>query len=153
MPLGRSSDQGGEPWFERFSGLGIQPPVGSTKLESTIITLGDMPAVFVNKPVMKPTEKYQIVQVGGPGLRPVDDVVGLKHFVVATSRVLTLSAVPVDHKSSQPSGNGPIVPTDTDDDSGLATPGPRGLLLARHFGHSSAPLRGLVGITLDLDEL
>jgi hypothetical protein len=58
-------------------GFGVEGPVGSAKLELVVLAGGDVPVVFVNKPVMKPTEKDQVVQVGGPTLGPVLNVVNL----------------------------------------------------------------------------
>ncbi len=58
-------------------GFGVGSPVGSAELEAPVAAGGDVPVVFVNKPVMKPTEKDQVVQVGGPTLGPVLDVMNL----------------------------------------------------------------------------
>ncbi len=58
-------------------GFGVEGPVGSAKLELVVLAGGDVPVVFVNKPVMKPAEKDQVVQIGGPTPRPVLNVVNL----------------------------------------------------------------------------
>ena len=75
MPLNRSPDQGGQSGFKLGFGCGVQRPVGSTKLELSAVTSGDMPAVSVDKPVVKPTEKNQIVQICWSAFRPVDNMV------------------------------------------------------------------------------
>ena len=58
-------------------GFGVGSPVGFAKLEAPVVAGGDVPVVFVNKPVTKPAEKDQVVQVGGPTMRPVLNVVNL----------------------------------------------------------------------------
>ncbi len=73
-----------------------------------------MPVVFVNKPVMKPTEKDQVVQVGGPTPGPVLNVVNLQPFAVPTSDPLAPPPVTMGYQSSQPSGDGAGVSTHTD---------------------------------------
>jgi hypothetical protein len=35
-------------------GFGVEGPVGFAKLEAPVVAGGDVPVVFVNKPVMKP---------------------------------------------------------------------------------------------------
>ena len=74
-----------------------------------------MPAVFVDKPVMKPAEEGQIVQIGGSAFRPVDNVMDLKPVGVVASVEPTGSTVTVGYQSSQPSGNSPTVSSDPDD--------------------------------------
>ncbi len=54
-----------------------------------------MPAVLVNKPVVKPTEKDEIVQIGGPAFRPVEDVMNLKPMFVVTSVESTRPSITV----------------------------------------------------------
>ena len=73
-----------------------------------------MPAVFVDKPVMKPAEQNQVVQVGGPTVGPVSNVVDLDPSSVGTSDPLAVSAVTMGYQSSQPAGDGPAVFSDTD---------------------------------------
>ncbi len=58
-------------------GWRVEGPVGSAELEAPVVAGGDMPVVFVNNTVMKPTEKNQVVQIGGPTLRPVLNVMSL----------------------------------------------------------------------------
>ncbi len=58
-------------------GFGVGGPVGFAELEAPVVAGGDVPVVFVNKPVMKPAEKDQVVQIGGPTLGPVLNVMGL----------------------------------------------------------------------------
>ncbi len=52
-----------------------------------------MPTVFVDKTVMKTTEKDQIVQISGPSLGPVSNVMNLKPALVSTSAELAPPAV------------------------------------------------------------
>ncbi len=66
-------------------GFGVGGPVGFAELEGPVAAGGDVPVVCVNKPVMKPTEKDQVVQVGGPTLRPVLNVMNLQPFGVSTA--------------------------------------------------------------------
>jgi hypothetical protein len=58
-------------------GWRIGSPVGFAELEGPVVAGGDVPVVFVEKPVMKPAEKNQVVQIGDPTLGPVLDVVSL----------------------------------------------------------------------------
>ena len=59
-----------------------------------------MPAVFVDKPVMKPAEQNQVVQVGGPAVGPVLNVVDLDPSGVPTSGKPTVSAVTMGYQSA-----------------------------------------------------
>ena len=77
----------------------------------------------MDKPVMKPTQQDQIVQISEPSLGPVDNVMDLKPLVVSTSRFLASTTVTMMNKTSQPSGNAPTVSTDTDDDTAVGDDG------------------------------
>ncbi len=59
-----------------------------------------MPAVFVDKPVVKPAEEDQIVQIGGSAFRPVDNVVNLKPLFVGTPGEHTGSTVTMMNQPS-----------------------------------------------------
>ena len=59
-----------------------------------------MPAVFVDKPVMKPAEQNQVVQVGGPTVGPVLDVVDLQPACVATADPLASPAIAVGYQTT-----------------------------------------------------
>ncbi|MCZ6456679.1 MAG: hypothetical protein O6650_05455, partial [Actinobacteria bacterium] len=72
-----------------------------------------MPSVFVDKPVMKPAEQNQVVQIGGPTVGPVLNVVDLDPSGVGTSDPLAVSTVTMGYQSSQPAGNRPTVPSHT----------------------------------------
>ena len=56
--------------------------------------------VFVDKPVMKPAEQNQVVQVGGTALGPVLNVMDLDPSGVGTSDPLAVSAVTMGYQSS-----------------------------------------------------
>ena len=58
-------------------GWRVGSPVGSAELEAPVAAGGDVPVVFMEKTVMKPTEEDQVVQIGGTTLRPVLDVMNL----------------------------------------------------------------------------
>ncbi len=58
-------------------GFGVGGPVGFAELEAPVAAGGDMPVVFMEKTVMKPTEEDQVVQIGDPTLRPVLNVMSL----------------------------------------------------------------------------
>ncbi len=66
-----------------------------------------MPPVFVNKPVVKPAEEDQIVEIGCPAFRPVEDVMNLKPIPVVASVKPAGPTVTMMNQSSQPSGNRP----------------------------------------------
>jgi hypothetical protein len=59
-----------------------------------------MPPVFVEVPVVKPAEEDQIVQIGGPAFRPVDNVMNLKPVGVVTSGEHTGSSVTMMNQPS-----------------------------------------------------
>ncbi len=58
-------------------GWRVGSPVGFAELELVVVVSGDVPVVFMEKPVMKPAEKDQVVQIGGPTPGPVLNVVNL----------------------------------------------------------------------------
>ena len=60
-------------WF----GWWVGGPVWSAEHRLVSRLSGDVPAVFVDKPVMRPAEQNQVVQVGGPTVGPVLNVVDL----------------------------------------------------------------------------
>ncbi len=74
-----------------------------------------MPAVLVEKTVMKTAEKDQIVQVGGASIGPVLDVMGLHPSGAVTSDPPAV-VIPGFDQSSQPAGDRPTVSTHSDDD-------------------------------------
>ena len=59
-----------------------------------------MPVVFVDKPVMKPAEQNQVVQVGGPTVGPVLNVVDLDPSGVPTSGELAGPPVTMGYQSA-----------------------------------------------------
>ncbi len=63
----------------------VESPVGFAKLQVSVGTRGDIPAVFVEVPVVKPAEEDEIVQIGGSAFRPVNNMVDLKPVGVVTS--------------------------------------------------------------------
>ncbi len=69
-----------------------------------------MPAVFVDKTVMKTAEEDQIVQVGRASVGPMPAMMDLHPFGAVTSRPLAVVIAGFD-QSSQPTGNRPTVPT------------------------------------------
>ncbi len=73
-----------------------------------------MPAVFVEKPVVKTAEEDQIVQVGAASLGPVLDVVDLQPACVLTPGKLASPVIAVVDESSQPAEDGSAVSSDTD---------------------------------------
>lgn len=86
-------------------GVWVEGPVGFPKLETTIIALGDMPSVFVDKPVVKPTQQDQIVEIGFVTLAPGDDVVNLQPVGVVTTMESALAPIAVMDLPTQPSRN------------------------------------------------
>lgn len=114
MPLGRSSDQGRQSGFEWFSGCWVEGPVGFAELEVTAGTLGDMPLVSMDEPVVKPAKNNQVVQVGLSALAPGNDVVDLEPPGVVAPWMPALASVTMMDKTSQPSWNDSASTTDTD---------------------------------------
>lgn len=102
---------------------GERCPIGSAKYNPIVGISGDVPSVFVNKPVMEPAEQNQIVQIGGPTLGPVLDVVDLEPACVPTPDPLASPPVAVVDESSQPAGDGPAVSSHTDDDTAVGDDG------------------------------
>ncbi len=68
---------------------------------------------------MKPAEQNQVVQVGGTTVGPMLNVVDLDPCSVPTSGELAVSAVTMGYQSSQPAGDGPGVPSDSDHDTAV----------------------------------
>ncbi len=77
---------------------------------------GDMPAVFVDKPVMKTAEENQIVQICAATLGPVLDVVDLDPSGVPTSGKPAGPPVTVTDETTQPAGDRPGVTSHPDHD-------------------------------------
>jgi hypothetical protein len=89
-----------EPGVKFRFGWRVEGPVGFAKLEDPTRTGGDKPSVFMNKPVVKPAEEDQIVQIGGSAFRPVDNMMNLKPVVVVTSVKHTGSPVTMMNQPS-----------------------------------------------------
>ena len=72
------------------------------------------PVVFVEEPVVVPAQQDQIVQVGGPTVGPMFDVVAVDVADPSTSGELT-ATVPGPELTTQPAGNGPGPAADAED--------------------------------------
>lgn len=93
--------------------MGVGGPVGAAEY-SGVGWAGDVPAVFVDPPVVDSTQEDEVVKIGGSAVGPGDDVVDLEPSGVATSGVLTMAAVAVIDETSQPSRYFPASPADAD---------------------------------------
>jgi hypothetical protein len=71
--------------------------------------------MLVNKPVVKPTEKDEIVEIGGASIGPVLDVMGLHPSDAVTSDPPAVM-IPGFDQPSQPAGDRPTVSTHSDHD-------------------------------------
>ena len=93
-------------WWWRIDGS-----VGFREYEATLGTQ-DGPSVFVEEPMMEPTQQDQIVKVGGPTPRPVDDVMSM-HPIGPTASGEPAAAVTFPQLPSQPARDGPTITADT----------------------------------------
>jgi hypothetical protein len=70
--------------------------------------------VLVDETMMKAADEDEIVQIGGPPIRPGDDVVDLEPAAVATTGEPTAASIPFDDQPTQPGGDLAAPPSDTD---------------------------------------